>query len=219
MREPLANYTNLLDRPHGPIVRTLSAVFPGVRSVVDQIEPYAARWGELNRAALRSSGPLWVALGDSMSQGIGASDPERGWVGVARDRLERFRVVNLSQSGARTQDVVDFQIPVLQSLGVAPDLVTVLVGANDLGAPARRAALPDAFDRLLSHLPRRSIVATMPQPGKATDAVNEAIHGAPVVPVSVETNWRGKLAADHFHPNDAGYEAIADGFLPAMMRA
>ena len=30
------------------------------------------------------------------------------------------------------------------------------------------------------------------------------------------TSWRGKLAADHFHPNDRGYAALADVISDAI---
>jgi len=50
-------------------------------------------------------GILYVALGDSVAQGIGASGPERGYVGLLAERLRiatgrPVLVVNLSRSGA-----------------------------------------------------------------------------------------------------------------------
>ena len=50
-------------------------VFKGVASVEATIEPFAQQWDDWNDAALRADGPLWVALGDSVTQGIGASGP------------------------------------------------------------------------------------------------------------------------------------------------
>jgi lysophospholipase L1-like esterase len=29
-------------------------------------------------------------------------------------------------------------------------------------------------------------------------------------------SWRGKLAEDHFHPNDAGYAALAEDFFKTI---
>lgn len=78
-----------------------------------------------------------MALGDSTAQGIGASTPERGYVGLIAQCLHSatrrpVQVVSLSRSGARVHDVVVDQLPRLA--GLAPDLVTVTVavGANDL---------------------------------------------------------------------------------------
>jgi lysophospholipase L1-like esterase len=55
--------------------------------------------------------------------------------------------------------------------------------------------------------------------------VNTALHAAEqdgeVVLVNLRSpgpaSWRGKLAADHFHPNDAGYAGIADAFYAPVM--
>ncbi len=32
-------------------------------------------------------------------------------------------------------------------------------------------------------------------------------------------SWRGRLAADFFHPNEAGYAAITDAFEPVVRDA
>ncbi len=75
-------------------------------------------------------GLLYVALGDSAAQGIGASGPDRGYVSLIAQRLrvaskQPVEVVNLSRSGARISDVLSRQIPALEALGRRPDLITV----------------------------------------------------------------------------------------------
>src|SRR3954449_8855559 len=77
----------------------LPGVLPGRQEVRRQIDVYAAAWADANEDALRADGPLWVALGDSTGQGIGASRWDRGYVGQVRDLLraatgEPWRVVN-----------------------------------------------------------------------------------------------------------------------------
>src|ERR1035441_9487088 len=62
------DYSNLSPRPAGAFYRAAAGVLPGVRKVQAQIVPYALAWQHANLAALRATGPLWVALGDSMSQ-------------------------------------------------------------------------------------------------------------------------------------------------------
>lgn len=101
------------------------------------VEPYAVRWAEANDLARRGDGPLWVALGDSATQGVGATSPERGYVGQVLDALSDrdgvgWRVLNLSVSGARARDVLAGQLPRLEALDVRPELVSCLVGGNDL---------------------------------------------------------------------------------------
>ena len=56
-------------------------------------------------------GLLYVALGDSAAQGIGASSPERGYVGLLAERLREttgrpVELINISRSGAKIEEVV-----------------------------------------------------------------------------------------------------------------
>ncbi|MEU0796224.1 SGNH/GDSL hydrolase family protein [Amycolatopsis sp. NPDC005961] len=210
----------------GRLLDVASAVVPGIGRVRAQKEPFARAWTEANRAALGSGRPRWVALGDSMTQGIGADDVGGGWVPRLNARLgERFAVVNLSASGARIADVLDDQLPRMLALPSPPALVTVLVGANDMLTPARRRGAPDRFAELLDRLPAgRSVVATLPQGNPEARAVNELVdtaaargdvriadlRGGALGPL------RGSLADDWFHPNDVGYTRIAGLFEPPV---
>jgi lysophospholipase L1-like esterase len=233
--DPLG-YDNRTGRAPGLGVRALGLVLPGVRSVQAHVDPYATAWASHNRRALRTPGRRWVVLGDSMSQGVGASAWDAGWVDqLARTLATEGRplvVVNLSATGARTDDLVDQQVPVLRSLPPAidadgPDLVTVMIGSNDLFAGgATRRSLPDGFARMLEALPRGAVVASLPQPRAAARQANTHLQAAAargdvtLVDMRAEgpTSWRGRLAADKFHPNDAGYAEIARAFLPHVRR-
>ncbi|MFC4950421.1 SGNH/GDSL hydrolase family protein [Pseudonocardia sp. GCM10023141] len=99
------DHSNLSGRPPGRFVALASRLLPGVREVQEQIEPYALAWQRHNREALAGTGPLWVALGDSMTIGVGASAYDRGWVGLLAARKPGWRVVNLAISGGRVRDV------------------------------------------------------------------------------------------------------------------
>ncbi|MEO5609514.1 MAG: SGNH/GDSL hydrolase family protein [Ornithinibacter sp.] len=225
------DYANRTGRPPGRLLHLLGRVHPGIRAVNAQVEPYAAAWAGHNRDAVRESGPRWVVLGDSMSQGIGATAWDTGWVGQLASRLRSrghpLTVVNLSASGARVPDVIAQQLPALdampQSEGDAEpcaDLVTVLIGSNDLFAKGYSEGLPDAFADLVSRLPDGAIVATLPQPRTAARDANRHIERAAatgvIEVVDLRTDgpdsWRGRLAADWFHPNDAGYAELARAF-------
>ncbi len=218
-------------------MRALNLALPGVRRVRAQGDPYAAAWWEASREALGRGGRRWVVLGDSMSQGVGASAYDAGWVGRLAARLREdghdLGVVNLSATGARTTDVLERQLPAMEALpppddGAGPDLVTVLVGSNDLfGGRNARAGLPAAMSELVERLPDGAVVATLPQPSAAARAANRPIDQAAasgrlhVVDMRRDgpESWRGKVAADFFHPNDAGYEAITDAVDPVVRRA
>ncbi|MFY9933531.1 MAG: SGNH/GDSL hydrolase family protein, partial [Streptosporangiaceae bacterium] len=129
-------YSNLNDRSPGWFLRLARHLLPGVGLVENEIKPYAQGWQERNLEALASADPLWVVLGDSLSQGVGASSIEHSWVlqtwRALADRGVRYRIVNLSFSGARVNDVLKRQIPALAGLSATPELVTVLIGSNDI---------------------------------------------------------------------------------------
>ena len=219
-------YSNLSGRPTGPIVSLASLLLPGVRAVQRQVQPYAEDWEQHNREAVQSSGPLWVAFGDSMAQGVGASAYDRGWVGQLADVLPEHRLVNLSVYGGRVSDVLERQLPAMESLGVEPDLVTVIIGSNDLFSKKLRPGLPAALAELLERLPEGSVVAT--QPGGQAGAlefnrlVDEAAAAGRIRVAEFRDprtrSWRGKLSRDHFHPNDLGYAGMAEIVAEAIER-
>ncbi|GAB2477284.1 SGNH/GDSL hydrolase family protein [Jatrophihabitans fulvus] len=223
------DYSNLSDRTRGPFLTAAGWVLPGIRRVHEQGRPYAAAWRRDNLAALEQGGPLWVALGDSLTQGIGASAHDRGWVGQVRDRLAAegrpHRVVNLGVSGARVEDLIERQLPVLETLDAA--LVTVMIGSNDVLWRKYRRGLVERFETMLARLPQGTVVTTLPNPTPTAAAVNRSIERAArdrgLVVAELRdprtTSWRGKLAADHFHPNDRGYEGLAAVVGDAVLRS
>lgn len=77
---------------------------------------------------------VYVALGDSTVEGVGATSPETSYVGVLAGRLRAVypnsRAVNLGVGGARSGDVVAAQLP--KAVELRPDLVTLSVGPNDI---------------------------------------------------------------------------------------
>lgn len=222
-------YSNLSTRPPGRFVTLAGRAVPGIARVQRDVVPWAQAWQRANLAAMNGDGPLWVALGDSLTQGIGASAYDRGWVGQLRDHLagegRAFRVVNLAVSGARTQDVLDVQVPALDRLRrVAPQpaLVTLMIGSNDLVGRGLRDALPARMEQILRRLPGRALVTTLPNPraGAVNRVIREVARAHDLVVADLRdprtTSWHGKLAPDHFHPNDRGYSALADVLHDAL---
>jgi acyl-CoA thioesterase I len=214
----------------GPKLRTwLGAMLPGARQRRIQTATYAGEWVDDNRSALASEGPLWVALGDSTAQGVGASTRSHGYVleVLRRLRAQRdgaWRVVNLSVTGARAADVVAHQIPAMTALPTAT-LVTCAVGVNDL-LRTSQAELEDDLRRLAGRLPGGSLLANLPQglsrrrSGSVNALVEELVESHGLVLVDLERHtappWSGKFAADHFHPNDTGYRDWVDAFCAAL---
>ena len=196
-----------------------------------QVDAYAVDWQASNEQALTAEGPLWLVLGDSAAQGVGASAHDRGWVGQVRDRLlaadpRPWRLVNLSRSGAKTREVVDLQWPRAQELlgGVTAELVTAVVGGNDATGSKEAQWLLDV-EALCAALPPGAVVSTVARGvfERKTARVNAhlreqaAAHGLPVADLWAHTGppYRG-LYADGFHPNDAGYRQWADAVCEAI---
>jgi lysophospholipase L1-like esterase len=216
-------FSNLSSRSPSRFLRVVSRLLTGVGMVEHQVAPYAASWHERNIMALGSAGPLWVVLGDSISQGVGASSVEEGWVPQAWRILAgqglHYRVVNLSISGATTTDVIEREIPAMNGLAAAPALVTVLIGSNDILHHDLRATLAAHYSALIAALPSGSLIAVTSQARGALADINRTVAAAAAtgtiqaVPVRIAA---GKRAEDHFHPNDEGYALIAADFAAAI---
>lgn len=199
------------------------------------MSPFAQAWAQSNDRALTQPGPLWVALGDSMSQSIGARTIAGGWVGHLDAELTAaghpMRLVNLSVSGAKVRDVVDDQLARLATLHIRPDLLTVLIGANDMLTRTRRTAAICGFRQLLELVPDvvapdgLVVVGTLPRRNRESRAINEMIEAAAAAGRVRKAemrggslgSWRGALADDLFHPNEIGYRRIARPFSAAVL--
>src|SRR6202012_1458602 len=108
--------------------------------------------------------PLWVVLGDSTAQGLGAPGPRGGYVGQTLYQLRRttgrhWRVLNLSVSGALIRDVVAEQLPRLD--GQHPDLVTCGAGANDIMYSSPGKLFSD-LRTLLAAVPEDPVMLDLP---------------------------------------------------------
>jgi len=206
------------------------------RSTLNDTLPVHSKWW---RDHAKADGELlYVAIGDSAAQGIGASRPDRSYVGQIADELREstgrsVRVVNLSVSGATTSLAVRDQLPRFRDVrALRPDVVTVSIGANDIAEwdPVR-------FDRnirsIFAELPLHAVVADLPcfyfpQNERKVAEANRMLraaareHGLVVAPLHEVTRRQGlrgiltQFARDMFHPNDHGYAVWADAFRPAL---
>ena len=181
----------------------------------------------------QAGGLLYVALGDSTAQGIGASRPQKGYVSLIADRLraatgQPVQVVNLSSSGARIRDVLDVQIPALRDLGHEADLVTVAIGGNDI-RDYDRTRFAAETDLLTAALPAGSFVADAPyfmhgrwerDAQQAADLLSASTIRRNLRPVPLHEALKQQgakamvtqFSADWFHPNDRGHRVWADAF-------
>ncbi|MHA6617239.1 SGNH/GDSL hydrolase family protein [Pseudonocardia sp. DLS-67] len=159
--------------------RFLGGVLPGASARRLQIRAFADDWAAANLEARQATGPLWIVLGDSASQGIGATRRETGYVGVVHERLrhrEAWRVVNLSRAGAGVADVLARQLPELIDLtrDQSAALVSCIIGAEDISRHV--PGLDVSLRQLLASLPSGAVVATFARgarggPAAALDAI------------------------------------------------
>ncbi|MBV9445281.1 MAG: hypothetical protein JO345_05225 [Streptosporangiaceae bacterium] len=208
----------------------------GVNAMRSDCATFAGYWRAHNNDVLSVPGPLWVVLGDSTAQGLGAPTPDDGYVGqvlgALRERSRRpWRVLNLSVSGSVIRDVLHRQ---LAALPVEPDLVTCGIGVNDiLYTPPGR--LFSDLRALVSAVPDGTVLLDLPVPARMWGVVgrvgvpyviriNRVLHeaaaerGLRVARVSDHFTppWVGKFASDCFHPSQNGYRDWTRALLTAI---
>ena len=125
------------------------------------MEEYAAWWAQPRG---EPGGLTYVALGDSAAQGIGASAPDRGYVGRVADQLraatgQPVLVINISRTGATIRQTIQEQLPRL--VGMRADVITIDIGSNDIAGydPAR---YEQDVTELIRGLPAGTVIADIP---------------------------------------------------------
>lgn len=197
--------------------------------------PVHSKWW---REHARSEGELlYVAIGDSTAQGIGASRPERSYVGqlaaAVRQQSERsVRVLNLGVSGATTSLAVRDQLPRFRALAEQPALVTVAIGANDIDQ-WNALTFDNNIHEIFAALPGHAVVAELPcfyfpQNERKVAEANRILRDAAaenklaIAPLHSATRHQGvrgiltEFARDMFHPNDHGYSVWAAAIWPTL---
>lgn len=202
--------------------------------------------GEVGRG---SSAPAidiaWI--GDSVTAGVGASGVDASLPRLVAAELDRpVRLHVFAVSGEKVAGALDQQVPQLEGLDPAPDVVILEIGANDVTHLTGRGDFRHAYARLLDRVTAtgaRDVVAlgipafgTTPrflQPLRAIvgwrarrldqdirDAA--AARGLTYVDIAGATGDAfGEdpdlyYAADDFHPSDAGYHLWAEAVLRGL---
>lgn len=188
------------------------------------ISRYKNYWEAQIAKPIEAGDFVYVAVGDSVAQGIGASSPQKSYVGMTAAYIQQktgrnVHVINVSVTGAKVADVVRDQLPRIKNL--KPDLVTLDIGANDVNKNVPVADFQRDFTTILDALPAgKTIVADLPTfergPKQSVlfnlnKTIHEDIeaHGLELAPIFEYTSktihdW-STYAADFFHPSDKGY--------------
>ena len=199
------------------------------------VKGYKTYWEEQIAKPATPGDFIYLALGDSVAQGIGASSPQKSYVGQIAQHIEKttgrkVHIINISVTGAIASEVVTNQLPRIKNL--KPDLVTLDIGANDINKKIPAAEFENNFRIILAAIPtKKTIVADLPTfergPKQETlIAINNMIHpiiaeyGFKLSPIYDFTSatihdWT-TYAADFFHPSDKGYRNWYNAFATKL---
>lgn len=190
----------------------------------------------------------YLALGDSYTICTGSSDSSKAWPSIVASRLEaktglQVELTNPAVNGYTTLDLIRDELPLVER--VQPDLVTVLIGVNDLVQGRTLAqydsSLAEIYDAVADRkvfavsIPSWYFVPAAAQFGgsdhveKLTRLFNHVAHEQAVAhgftwidltAVSrSRIGSRGWIASDDLHPGDAQYSAWAGVIWDAVRRA
>jgi acyl-CoA thioesterase-1 len=181
----------------------------------------------------------YIVLGDSVGAGVGSSSPRKCYAGLIAASLhvrsgKPVYIVNFCVSGAKTADLIRDQLPLFGKVNAANNtVVTLEIGANNVGPDFNNEKFRQEFNQILDALPASTIVADVPYFGAGikrdreanVEAANEIIHKAitdhkmTLAKIFDQTKNYGSLrdyAADFFHPNDRGHKNWSKAFIAAL---
>lgn len=182
---------------------------------------------------LKSQTIIYVALGDSLTAGVGATDYERSYPYLLAQKLafkKNIEFVNLAKAGDMSRDVLTEQLPQVSSL--KPDLVTLLIGTNDLHNLISLKRFEDNYTEIVSNLKKsgaKIYLLSIPYLGSSkivyspynlildfrTNQFNNVIKKIAaemkVEYIDLYSLKKGPnfYSPDQFHPSDFGYEEWA----------
>lgn len=196
---------------------------------------------------------VYLAVGASDALGVGAfPDEDDGYVFIIEDELDEayeedvdLCVLCLVAIPAAELDQIEDLLDEVLDAGVEPDIVTILVGSNDIidGVDPEEfeSQLRDAIDRILDASPNAFIVmgnvpdlTQLPRFDEGEDSdvtlanimtFNDIIDEVAadfgildkVVDLFSEMITADFVADDGFHPSDEGHERIAELFLDVIL--
>lgn len=220
------------------LIGSVLLVLISVGELYSQLGRYTRYWQSVNASADKD-GFVYVAFGNSAAQGVGATKPQNGYVGLVAKALseeigEPVQTINLSKSGAKVADVLNTQYPAYEKLKLAKTpVITVEIGANDMLSFDEKK-FSSEMDQLLGKLPKTAVVSDIPYFGGTrfskvqpqVEIANSVMrklakkHGLRLVPLhdKVRSNTGlSTLAIDIFHPSNKAYrENWAPTFLAGI---
>lgn len=178
----------------------------------------------------------WLALGDSITQGMVARHPLSAYPSLMSEDLG-YEVINAGVGG------IEFNTDELDYIGFEPDLITVALGTNDwngISTGDMTARVTAYFDKLLSLYKCEKIYAITPiwrsDDGKAKSGVSFSEHRAAIaeaiarypeikmvdgytlVPHDLSLFGDPKDAPRQVHPNEQGFAHYSKNLLNEILK-
>ena len=206
------------------VIGVLVVIFSEIMALLwlsSTVSSYNVFW---DQKAKQSGEFIYLALGDSAAQGIGATSPMRGYVGLITKKLEQktgktVKIINISETSIKIADFTERLLPKIK--GIKADLVTIEIGANDIKT-FNAEKFSNDYDRLLPLLPDGSYVSNMPlfnsrrsstQPAKDASKIIEQklqkypkLHFVDLQKQTIDHQSIFGFAPDLFHPNNLSYK-------------
>ena len=123
---------------------------------------------KLKRIIFQPKKFVYVALGDSTAEGIGASHHSKSFPALVFEKIKKDRkdavFYNLGKGGAKVRDVIEKQLD--RAVELKPSLVTISVGGNDLHRKTKLKHFKKDYEYLLKTLSEKTdaqiIVSNIP---------------------------------------------------------
>jgi lysophospholipase L1-like esterase len=197
------------------------STFAGCEQALARAQQALARAGRLRRPAV----PVLVIVGASFTAGVGAGNPYRSWAVLLARRLHWDAVIIGVPGAGYVRAGVDGGGPVTAELAradlssVAPALVIVQAGHDDIGAPARleeqqvarvvrliRAQAPKARIALLTVFAGHAPATAARRTDQAIVTAGRAADRRLIIMDPLTGLWTFPRVADGLHPTAAGSE-------------
>jgi lysophospholipase L1-like esterase len=170
-----------------------------------------------------TAGERIVAFGDSLVEGVGAS-PGRDMVSILSRRIGT-QIVNAGRSGDTTGQALERLDTTVLSRN--PRVVIVLLGGNDMMRRVPRARMFENLETIVTRIRARGAAVILVSveiglgsgtEGRAFEALADRTSSALVRDILDGILGRRRLMSDGIHPNDAGYEIMADRIEPTLRK-
>lgn len=165
-----------------------------------------------------------IALGDSLTTGVGASTKSRGYIELLEQRFA-ITIINKALIGDTTHDALArLDVDVIRQ---RPDIVLILLGSNDYLRQEPRADTFQNLRTIITSVQKTGAVVILigARGGILSDTFAEDFAalarstGSAFVPGILDgILGDSKYMYDEIHPNDAGYLKMADKVAPVLDR-